>query len=110
MKKTFVKVVVPTLLLTGSMGLGLAGAVSSGAASAPAKAVSALTGVVAKTQAAKDVFWIKVGTKTYRIDYTKATKFTKGTAATLAKGKSVTVSGKYAGKSTVVVDALTIVG
>lgn len=109
MKKTFAKVVIPTLLVAGSMGMGLVATVPAGAASTTAKAAPTLTGVIAKIQASKDVFWIKVGVKTYRVDYSATTKFTKGTAATLAKGKSVSVSGKYVGKSTVVVDALSIV-
>ena len=109
MKNTFAKVVVPTLLVAGSMGMGLVATVPSGAASTKVNAVPRLTGVIAKIQSSKDVFWIKVGTKTYRVVYSASTKFTKGTAATLAKGKSVSVLGKYVGKSTVVVDALSIV-
>lgn len=110
MKKSFAKVVVPVLMVVGSTGMGLVATTSAGASSAPAKSAPNLTGVIAKIQASKDVFWIKVGTKTYRVDYSKTTKFTKGTAATLTKGKSVSVTGKYAGKSTVVVNALSIVG
>ncbi|MHB1088468.1 MAG: hypothetical protein ACYC19_06870 [Acidimicrobiales bacterium] len=109
MKKSIAKVFVPVLLIAGSTGMGLAGTTFASAASAPAKAAPKLTGVIAKIEASKDVFWIKVGAKTYRVDYSKATKFTKGTAATLAKGKSVSVTGKYVGKSTTVVNALGIV-
>lgn len=112
MKKIFTKVIVPSMLAVSTLGVGaIVTTVPAGAASSKAtvaKAAVTLTGTVTKAQAAKSTFWFTVGVKTYRVSYSTTTTFTKGTAAALVKGASVSVTGKYVGKSASVVKATSI--
>ena len=115
MKKTFMKFVVPTMLVASSLGMGaVVATVPAGASSkttivkSHAQSHETLTGKVIKTDVAKKMFWFKVGTKTYRADYTATTPFTKGTASSLVKGLSVTVVGTALGKSHTVLRATSI--
>ena len=105
MNNKFAKVVLPAVLAVGSLGLGALATVPAGASTkAPhtTSATASLTGKVARSNVAKGMFWLKVGSKTYRVNFTSATKFTKGTSTSLVKGAAVTVSGKYVGKSSVI--------
>ncbi len=117
MKKSLARVIVPTMLVASSFGVGLATLAPAGAATkAPkpsataktkTKSPSTWTGTVVKSEASKHVFWVKVGAATYRVEYSKA-KFTAGSAALLTKGRAVTVTGSFVGASKVVVNALSI--
>ena len=111
MNSKFAKVVLPVTLAVGALGLGAVATIPAGAATkAPhvTHATATLTGTVVRSNIAKGLVWFKVGTKTYRASFTSATKFTKGTSASLIKGASVTVTGKYVGKSTSVLVATSI--
>ena len=108
MKKIFKSVVVPSMLAASTLGIGAIVATVPASAAATAKAPVTLTGAVTKAQAAKSTFWFKVGTKSYRVSYSTKTKFTKGTAKSIVKGTSVTVTGTYMGKSTSVLKATSI--
>ena len=105
MNSKFAKVVLPAVLAFGSLGLATLATVPAGASTkAPhaVKAAATLTGKVSRVNVAKGMFWFKVGAKTYRANFTAATKFSKGTSASLIKGATVTVSGTYVGKSSVI--------
>jgi len=123
MNYKFAKVVLPVVLAVGSLGLGTIATTSASASTKvhhaakahaavkahPAvKATVSLTGSVVKVNITKGAFWFKVGAKTYRASFTSATTFKKGTSASLVKGAIVSVTGKYAGKSSSVVIASSI--
>jgi hypothetical protein len=112
MNNKFVKAFLPAIVAVSSLGVGAAVvAAPAGAATKSAavtKPVVTLTGTVTKVLAAKHTFWFKVGAKTDRVAYSTKTTFTKGSAAALAKGLSVTVTGSYVGKSTSLVSAKSI--
>jgi|GEM_PF-1040827 len=111
MNNKIAKIVLPAMVAVSSLGLGAAivaapaGAAAKTAKTAVAAKTVTLTGTVTKTLAAKSTFWLKVGAKTYRVAYSAKTPFTKGSAAALAKGLSVTVTGSFVGKSTSLVKA-----
>ncbi len=101
MNTKIAKLVLPLALTVGSLGAaslaaGTAGA-STKATHATATAATTLSGSVVKADAAKSLFWLKVGTKTYVVNFKKAT-FSAGNAASLTKGASVSATGKLAGK------------
>lgn len=111
MNKIFTKVVVPSMLALSTLGIGaVVATVPASAASTTAKAAVTvtLTGTISKGQPSKSNFWLKVGTKTDRVIYSSSTKFAKGTAKSLVKGATVTVTGSYVGKSTSVFKASSI--
>ncbi len=113
MNSKFAKVVLPAVLAVGSLGLGTLATIPAGASTKAhhtTKAVASvtLTGSVVRANITKGLVWFKVGAKTYRASFTSATKFTKGTSASLVKGASVTVTGKYVGKSKSVIVASSI--
>lgn len=54
-------------------------------------------GSVKTADVAKDTFTLKVGAKTYTVDFTAKTKWTKGTSKDLKAGASATVTGTLAG-------------
>jgi hypothetical protein len=102
MRKYITKAVVPALLVVGSLGLGTAfiAAAPAGATTppkhAPAGAISASAtykGTIKSTTASKSIFTLKVGSKTYTVFYRGAVKFTKGSAASLKVGTTVSVTG-----------------
>lgn len=119
MNNKIAKVLVPTMLAVSTLGMGVAIVAGPAGAStktkttiakkaAVAKPAVTLTGTVTKVLATKDTFWFTVGTKTDRVAYSAKTPFTKGSAAVLAKGLSVTVTGSYVGKSTSLIKAKSI--
>jgi len=101
MKKLMTKVVAPTMLIIGTLGLGAtavslpAGAASKPAAKTPiAVAAKTYTGVVKTANVAKKTFTITSGTVTYVVHISNSTKFIKGSAASIKVGVSVSVVGK----------------
>lgn len=114
MKLRITQLIVPTLLLTGSLGLSVAAVTPAGASTkttttkTAVKAKTTVTGSIIKVEGTKSIFWLKVGSKTYRVNYSKATKFTSGSAKLLKKGLSVSVAGAFEGKSHVVISAESI--
>ena len=116
MNNRITKALLPAIVAVSSLGVGAAiVAAPAGAATkattktaTAAKPAVTVTGTVTKVLAAKHTFWLKVGTKTDRVAYSVSTPFTKGSAATLAKGLPVTVSGSYVGKSTTLIKAKSI--
>ena len=113
MKSKFAKVVLPTVIAIGSLGLGAVAVVPAGATTKTHTKIAApasvkLTGTVVKAEVAKGLVWLKVGAKTYRASFTKSTKFTKGTAHSLVKGASISVTGRYVGTSKALLAATSI--
>lgn len=108
------KMALPVALAVSTLGMGVVATVTPAAAATKAKAKAAvvkpvtLTGKIVRTQATKHVFWFKVSTKEYRAVYSATTKFTAGSAASLVKGKTVTVTGTPVGKSSAVIRATSI--
>ena len=107
MKKILTKVALPAMLAVSTLGIGAVVATVP-ASAVTAKAPVTLKGTVTKAQASKSTFWFSVGTKSYRVSYSSMTKFTTLTSASLVKGKSVSVTGTYVGKSTSVIKATSI--
>ena len=119
MNNKIAKILLPAVLSVGTLGAaaltataGASTTTTSTHAKAPthttaAKGTVSLAGTVVKAEASKDVFWFKDGAKTFRADY-KTAKFAKGSAASLVKGAKVTVSGRYIGKSSSVIEATSI--
>jgi hypothetical protein len=114
-KNQIARILLPAVLSVGTLGVAVAATAPAGAATKPShathaavKASTTLTGSVTKAQAAKGVFWVKGSATTVRVKYSAKTTFTKGTAASLVKGATVTVTGHYAGKSTTVFLATSI--
>jgi cytochrome c-type biogenesis protein CcmE len=101
MRKFITKAMIPALFAVGSLGLGAAFlAAPAGATTppkhAPAGAISASAtykGTIKTTDAAKTIFTLKDGSKTYTVFYRGAVKFTKGSAASLKVGTTVSVTG-----------------
>lgn len=120
MNNKIMKTIVPALVAVSSLGAGAAIAGASTTTTMKAHApkttvttakkpvVVTLAGSVTKVLAAKDTFWMKSGVKTYRVAYSKTTTFSKGAAASLVKGLSVTVTGSYVGKSVSLIKATSI--
>jgi len=92
MKKLLTRAAVSALLV-GSLGLATVAAVPAGA-STTSKMYS---GKVKTADTKKDTFTLTVGTKTYTVVYTDMTKWTKGSAADLKAGASVSLVGKISG-------------
>lgn len=104
------KFLLPAAIAAGTLGFGTVATMPAGASTKTvhAKAAAAtFTGTVVKDNATKSVFWLKDGTKTYIVHFKKAT-FSAGTAASLVKGTSVSVTGRLAGKKKVVIVASTV--
>jgi len=90
------------MFVVGSLGIGTAiiaapaGAASRPTHKPPAGAISASAtykGTIKTADAAKTIFTLKVGSKTYTVFYRGAVKFTKGSAASLKVGATVSVTG-----------------
>lgn len=110
MNAKFAKVVLPAALAVGSLGLGAIVTVPAGASTKvthAAAATTTLSGTVAKVSAAKKLFWLKSGSKTYVVNFKKAT-FSAGSAASLVKGASVSATGKLVGKNKLTVIATSV--
>ncbi len=113
MKNTMAKAILPVALTIGSLGLGVAATAPAGAASKPthtkthAVAATTVTGKISRVDAAKTTFWLTVGSKTYIVNYKKAT-FSAGSAAKLVKGAAVSATGRLAGKNKNVVVATSV--
>ena len=113
MKNTMAKAILPMALTIGSLGLGVAATAPAGAASKPthtkthAVAPTTVTGKVSRVDAAKTTFWLTVGSKTYIVNYKKAT-FSAGSASKLVKGAAVSATGRLAGKNKNVIVATSV--
>ncbi len=132
----FAKAILPAVVAVSSLGVGAALVAAPAGASTKAPATKSaavakkapatkkapvvkktaatksapvtIAGTVTKDLTAKDTFWFKAGTKTYRAAYSSTTKFTKGSAAAIVKGLAVTVTGTYVGKSVTLIKATSI--
>ena len=102
MRKFIPKAAIPALFVIGSLGVGTAVvAVPAGASTPPAHKppASALAptatykGTVKTVEASKDIFTLKVGSKSYAVFYRGAVKFTKGKASDIKVGASITIKG-----------------
>jgi len=96
MNRIFTKVIAPTLFVVGSLGMGAAVVAAPASAATKSATIAAKTysGSVKAVTKGKDVFTLKSGKTTYTVDYTKSTKFTKGSASNLKVGVPVSVTGK----------------
>ncbi|MHB8334602.1 MAG: hypothetical protein ACYDEH_06850 [Acidimicrobiales bacterium] len=122
MNTKFAKIVLPAVLSIGTVGATALATTASAATTttvkhaktavkkkAPvAKAPVTLSGTVVKAETTKYAFWFKVGAKTFRVSYSAKTPIAKGTAASLTKGKTVTVKGIELGKAGSVIRAINI--
>ncbi len=122
MNTKFAKIVLPAVLSIGTVGATALATTASAATTttvkhaktavkkhAPvAKPAVSLSGTIVKAEATKYAFWFKVGTKTYRVSFTAKTPIAGGTAASLVKGKNVTVKGVELGKTSSVIRATSI--
>ncbi len=122
MNTKIAKIVLPAVLSIGTIGATALATTASAATTttvkhaktavkkhAPvAKTPVTLTGTVVKAEASKYAFWFKDGAKTYRVSFTAKTPIAKGTAASLVKGKAVTVKGIELGKTGSVIRAISI--
>ncbi|MGB8197399.1 MAG: hypothetical protein WCF25_10380 [Acidimicrobiales bacterium] len=95
MRKLITRVVVPTLLATSTLGLGVA-VLSAPAGATTAVAAKSYAGKVKTTDVKKDTFTLTSGTKTYTVVYTAKTKWAAGTSADLKAGVAVSVTGTIA--------------
>jgi len=102
MRKFIAKAAIPALLAVGSLGVGTAIAVVPAGASTPpahkppASALSATAtykGTVKSVEVSKDIFTLKVGSKSYAVFYRGAVKFTKGKASDIKANATITVKG-----------------
>ncbi|MHB1905986.1 MAG: hypothetical protein ACYCRG_03685 [Acidimicrobiales bacterium] len=119
MKNTVVKAILPVALTVGSLGLGFAATAPASAATrqthakthAKTHTVTAIsvTGTIKRVNPATTTFWLSVGTKTYVVQYKKAT-FRTASATKLVEGESVTTTGRLAGKSKNVIVATSVTG
>ncbi len=98
MNKLVTRALVSTLLTASSLGLAVAVTAPAGAAAKAHKAKPAVTksygGKVKSADVKKDTFTLVSGSKTYVVDFTSATKFSKGTPTDLKTGVAVVVTGK----------------
>lgn len=124
MNNKFAKAILPAVVAVSSLGVGAALVAAPAGASTKApitKSAAAakkapvaksapvtIAGTVTKVLAAKHTFWFTAGTKTYRAAYSSTTTFSKGSAAAIAKGLTVSVTGTYVGKSVTLIKATSI--
>lgn len=99
MKKIISKTMLPGLLVVGSLGLmtavvSLPAGAASKAPKATAVAAKTFTGKVSHDNFAKRTFTLTSGRAKYTVHYSVKTNFTKGSAANLKTGASVSVTGK----------------
>jgi hypothetical protein len=99
--KVLTKAALPALFVIGSLGAGAAlVSAPAGAATKPAHTPSSASlepaatykGTVKTVKASDGIFTFKVGSKTYVV-FARDVKFTKGSAADIKVGASVTVKG-----------------
>jgi hypothetical protein len=103
MKKTFSSAVAALAVAAGSFGVV---ATTLAIQSSPASATEMMThswhGTVEKVNAkmgSEESFSLKVGMKTYKVDYTTMTKFTMGSAKDVKVGAMVSVTGTLSGST-----------
>jgi len=103
MIKRITRCALPAAIAIGALGLGV-GVVGSTAGAAVPTHVALVSKSVTKsgkiTTTGKDTFTFKSGKTTYKALYTSHTHFTKGDAADLKKGVTVSVTGTLV-KSTI---------
>ena len=115
MKNTMVKAILPVALTVGSLGLGFAATAPASAATRPTHAKThtvtaiSVTGTIKRVNPATTTFWLIVGTKTYVVQYKKAT-FRAASATKLTKDETVTTTGRLAGRSKNVIVATSVTG
>ncbi|MGA7833867.1 MAG: hypothetical protein WCA31_01520 [Acidimicrobiales bacterium] len=103
MKKTFRSAVASLAVVTGSFGaVAVAFAAQANPASASTMMSHSWHGTVEKVNAkmgTEESFTLKVGTKTYKVDYTTMTKFTMGSSKDVKAGAMMSVTGTLSGST-----------
>jgi hypothetical protein len=103
MKKTLRSTVASLAVLAGSFGVvATTFAVQANTASASTPMTHSWHGTVERVNAkmgTEESFTLKVGMKTYKVDYTTMTKFTMGSSKGVKAGAMISVTGTLSGST-----------
>jgi hypothetical protein len=103
MNKTLRSTVASLAVLAGSFGvMATTFAVQANTASASTMVTHSWHGTVEKVNAkmgTEESFTLKVGMKTYKVDYTTMTKFTMGSSMDVKAGAMISVTGTLSGST-----------